>query len=883
MRLSFIQGLVSSETMNNGLPNFLTTDVGGIRLRASNRPIVFTVADGQKNYTITITTDVLAYSASLFNDVTEAWLYLDVNRATGAVSYGITTLVPVTAPNAPTGAVVGQHWFDTTHKQMKVRNNVGTWQHVLRVLVGHYTTTDTSAVAFGTQVGIQTTSVSGSIVFDIQGRPLGDSSGGFVTTEDVMLVDGAATHALKLESNIDVAQAAETIPEYHVVRYRDDGTVELADYDHTGNSVLGMAIVDALQQEPVSLVLQGKVHNELWNWAGANITLWVNQHGMLVPSDPYDLGGRSARRVPVARTLDQHTILFDQGLGGVGERGPAGNMANIAKASGSIAGITKLSLDPEVLGDPIAVGTNDPRLTDPRLPLDHTHPATSITTSPFGTFNGATAQAALEHLQNVKLNLSGGTVTGNVVSTVQATQSNHLITLGQASAEIVNSAVTFRRLTLDPDQITIVQALNATSQANRTLPTNMILIVEWKGSVYLWTGGAGAPVQATDSGQFALIGVIQSAPPEVNPSTLEIRTMSGVMTFPGDPIALLVRRFEVMALNLTTGELNLVPSLPGGDFITRYSKSNRLLHVHDNDHTSPAVILPYARGTTWTALPTITEYAPSKSFGVNIGQFEFCANGNRYYVTHPGVDEGGRLHFGTVFDSTTNAPILQVTPVDNFTETRGDIQMSLNPTGSIVAIGYSTSTAAENESVQFNFALKDVNTGAELIRYPVKCRSVCFDRTTNKVVFTVYDLDLDGAGTEFFVIDAANPPASLPQPIYTFPQGGIVTEVVVLTLAGVQYALISTRTIDWTQQCIKVNLNTGTTQTLVIPAIYGPVWKICETPVGNSVIVVTNYSFDAVHKVDLASWTITHTYENVSPAQLDTTSENYINYVQVLQ
>jgi len=48
--------------------------------------------------------------------------------------------------------------------------------------------------------------------------------------------------------------------------------------------------------------------------------------------------------------------------------------SNISNASDIVKGIVKLSVAPEDVANPIAVGEGDPRLTDARAPLSHVHP-----------------------------------------------------------------------------------------------------------------------------------------------------------------------------------------------------------------------------------------------------------------------------------------------------------------------------------------------------------------------------------------------------------------------------------------------------------------------------------------------------------------------------
>lgn len=527
MRINFRQGLVTSKVSTLGEPTYLSASPHGVMLNGAEIPLVFSLSHGTKNYTISINASFVAWPTRLFDNVNEAWLYIDVNRASAAITYGITSVEPAYGPTAPVSPTHGAMWFNTAKFEHNVYDaSIGRWLPCVRVIAGHFTAVSLNEVSFGSQVGITGNSVaSGQIVYDGLGRALLDSSGRFFTTEDVILISGVESHAAKLESNVVTGTAAQYIPAYHTVRFNADGDIVLADYDDVGDSVIGMSIADSTPGTPVNIVLSGLVHNTTWTWAKPNLTLWVNQAGKLVTTDPYLIGGRAKPRVPVARTIDKHTIIFDQGMGGVGEKGDTGDISNISLASLNTMGITKLSVDPEDFNEPIAVGTNDPRLTDPRLPLEHTHAATAVTVSPFGTFNGSNAQQALEHLQTSKLNLSGGTLTGNVISTVQATQDDHLVTFGQAKAAVTAAAVTVRRYSLSNTANTIVQAFNELSSAQRNLAVNTLVFVQWRDDVFAWAGGYGTPVTATDDAQFIWVGKINFQ----SDGTVNIKTFTNTM------------------------------------------------------------------------------------------------------------------------------------------------------------------------------------------------------------------------------------------------------------------------------------------------------------------------------------------------------------------
>ena len=318
MRLTFRQGLVSSEIDANGLANYLAISNNGINLR-TNRPIVFTVASDLKNYTVKFHHDVLAWPMGMLENVAKAWLYIDINRATSARSYGFSKLSPVYGPTAPANPANDQHWFDTSKISMKTYNSeAGVWVANIRLFVGMWTPGSIECSPFGTQVGLYVPCASGTIMSDGFGKPIKDSRGNFVTTEDQLIISGAHSHAATLESNSTIAEAAHPIPAFHVVSYIGQSLVGLADNADSGSRVIGISVVNADTHDPVDIVLAGKVHNPMWNWAGPNITLWIGPSGVLVDYDPTESEPQLTSRPAVARTLDSQTIIFDQNLGGNG-------------------------------------------------------------------------------------------------------------------------------------------------------------------------------------------------------------------------------------------------------------------------------------------------------------------------------------------------------------------------------------------------------------------------------------------------------------------------------------------------------------------------------------------------------------------------------------
>lgn len=124
------------------------------------------------------------------------------------------------------------------------------------------------------------------------------------------------------------------------------------------------------------------------------------------------VGNYPIGQVPVARVLDKDTVVFEQGLGGKGDRGPAGSVENLPVSTTTDIGGVYLNLPPEDSEIPLVVGDNDPRLSDARPPLAHTHAASDVNFTPGYGIAALNVQGALEELGQEKVNKAGDTMTG---------------------------------------------------------------------------------------------------------------------------------------------------------------------------------------------------------------------------------------------------------------------------------------------------------------------------------------------------------------------------------------------------------------------------------------------------------------------------------------
>lgn len=338
----------------------------------------------------------------------------------------------------------GRHWFNTTTNVHSVLNG-NIWVPVLRVFAGMllngtvlYSASQmaSQSIFTGTQIGNNSASYSGRVLFDGTSDPLRRDDGTFFTTEDQFFTNQSRVDAIRLESNVTRAQCiGGALASFGVVSWFGEGQIRSAEYDDVGTTVVGLVTEDLINNEVGAVIIQGTVTNPAWNWVtGATPTpvgsaLWVKT-GELVTIDPHisDPVSYPTPRVPVARVLSGDTVIFEQGLGGVGESGPAGSFAGIAPANTTdLGGVTLLTAS----SDParaFVVSDTDSRLTNARIPLAHTHLASNITYQPGGGVLSNEVQSAITELGNSKVELSGSVMTGYLTLVATPTNALHATT-----------------------------------------------------------------------------------------------------------------------------------------------------------------------------------------------------------------------------------------------------------------------------------------------------------------------------------------------------------------------------------------------------------------------------------------------------------------------
>jgi len=291
--------------------------------------------------------------------------------------------------------------------------HLGHWQEVARVFAakvngGVFTglgSGNLSKPFQGTQVGITAPPgipfITGRIIADNTATPIRRANGLFFTSEDDFFVNGSPVNVIRLEANIVDATANQNVARYQVVKYTEFGRISLATYEDIQTTMIAVCMEDLISNQTGTLCVQGVITNPDWNWQTVGAPLWVTGYGLLTETDPHvsDPLVHQVGKVPIARVLTQTSIFFDQGLGGKGDKGESALGGVVA--SDITIGITKLSLAAVVPTNPIAVGDNDLRMTNARTPLAHIHPISDVTN--------------LQSTLNAKLNLAGGTMTGNLI------------------------------------------------------------------------------------------------------------------------------------------------------------------------------------------------------------------------------------------------------------------------------------------------------------------------------------------------------------------------------------------------------------------------------------------------------------------------------------
>lgn len=439
MNITFRNGIIKYPNSGNS-QGFLQINGTSVDLLTSNSSILLNFSHGTSNYTFEEFSDISAAWFGPFNSGTDYWLYWDIDTQTGLRTFGHTEINPVFQSIKPNPSLHGQIWFDETDYTHYVLDGI-IWKKVIRVFAAKYDGITFTPLGLGfpnepyagSQVGITNISdIAGKILYGTDSKPTLKRNREFHTTESIFNINGSNIDSLRLESSFDIVKANETIPKYSVVTYIDDSLVALANYTDV-ESILGIITEDTIAGNTGNIILSGTITNPLWNFSepvGSNI--WVSQNGELVLTDPNNSNNIlfPEPQPPIAKLLSTNTILFTPSY-------IPNILRNIDTASTTIPGIVKLSSAPINPADPIVITNTDPRLSNARTPLTHTHDSESITFASNSTLTSINVENALDELDSKKSNITGTTFTGTVTLNNDPTNS-----LEAATKKYVDEKVT---------------------------------------------------------------------------------------------------------------------------------------------------------------------------------------------------------------------------------------------------------------------------------------------------------------------------------------------------------------------------------------------------------------------------------------------------------
>lgn len=437
MIIDFRQGIITYPTSGN-LQRFLEFSDGFVSLNAADGRIDVTMANGDENYLHTESTTVNAAWGPITPNV-DAWLYWNLNGLTAHRTFGVTYIQPQYGPTAPPSPVNDLHWFDTTNNIMRVYTS-GKWVTRIRAFackINNATITPLGAGIInrpfaGTQVGLTGVNIPvGRIIVDSVGQPIRKQNGQLFTTEDEFFINGSPINTIRLEANVLQAEAIENIARFQPVKFVEFGKIALAKYDDTYTTAIAMAMEDIHQGSVGTLCMQGVITNPEWNWDTVGKPLWMHGSipGLLTDVDPHVSNAPlyKTAKPPVARVISRFSVFFDQGLGGKGDKGEAGD-ANVPLATTTVFGISKLSVDAADPANPIVVGDNDPRNFNDRYPLPHNQAATTIIPAPTGILTGVNLQQTLQIINDSFVKRAGDTMTGYLTLNANPAQPLHAAT-----------------------------------------------------------------------------------------------------------------------------------------------------------------------------------------------------------------------------------------------------------------------------------------------------------------------------------------------------------------------------------------------------------------------------------------------------------------------
>lgn len=310
MQVSLRNGVVQYQYSPSPLqPTYLTktSTVSGynININTDEKDLIVTVSQGAAEYLLTWTGNINA--AWSFTDSQTYYLYIDVDRRTGAITYG-STIYPISYGTVlPSTPNVKQNFFNISDNTTYEWTG-SLWVPKTRVFVGSCTPASVIPVT-GCLTGTVYQYRSGSIVFTANGNPVVKNDKTFLTTEDNLAISGFPGNAVTLEHASVFATARANMGAPRFVKY-DNGFIEYAQPADAGKQLLFVLTEPVNTGETTNVLVSGKITNTTWNWPSSNTPIWCGPNGTLVTTDPALLDTSLTVSSPIAHSLDGQTILM---------------------------------------------------------------------------------------------------------------------------------------------------------------------------------------------------------------------------------------------------------------------------------------------------------------------------------------------------------------------------------------------------------------------------------------------------------------------------------------------------------------------------------------------------------------------------------------------
>lgn len=309
MKLEFKQGIIRRQTDINDNPTFLQQSQNGISLIVSPDPTLITLSHKNSNYLFEENQTVTDAWPGPF-ELVDQWLYWDIDLISGERTFGITKIKPVISINQPAG-VNDRHWFDSRSKEMKVFTG-RRYVTKLRVFAAFL---DEGGVLnpynVGSQVSLDETNYAGTVLFDEDNKPVkkfnrfGD--GAFITTETPLSSQFSRLINFKLENALHDSKAAEFIPKYYCVTFKNSNNLNLATFTDPTHPCVGISNEDMHIGEARSFITSGYIKNEFWSWTEEpGTSLFVGPTGEITTEPPQSFSIQN-----IGHIVSPHTIYID--------------------------------------------------------------------------------------------------------------------------------------------------------------------------------------------------------------------------------------------------------------------------------------------------------------------------------------------------------------------------------------------------------------------------------------------------------------------------------------------------------------------------------------------------------------------------------------------